>query len=299
MNHYTKVAFLLSVYGNPVQANYFIKQALSYEGSYVFIHIDKKNKSLELEIYQDSRVIILPKNIDVSWGAYSQIQAYNYMFRYVREYGEFDYYSLNSGNDLFIRPINEFIDFIQQTNQYAYYNCEPLPKSYWQYRGGFGRIELYWPKIFLKRYSDRHILRYLRTIYGTLYHYHLLPSRKLPADIQFFGGNDWFTISNECVKEMIEYIDSTDYDNVFEHSYIGTEIYYVTLFEKLKKSRSVINNNNLRFVDWKPRGQKRNSGSPNILTMECLPDIIESKRFFGRKFDYRFDNEVVQYFVNL
>ena len=98
---------------------------------------------------------------------------------------------------------------------------------------------------------------------------------------------------------MIKYIDSTDYDNIFEHSYIGTEIYYVTLFEKLKKSRSVINNNNLRFVDWKPRGQKRNSGSPNILTMEYLPDIIESKRFFGRKFDYRFDNEVVQYFVNL
>ena len=48
---------------------------------------------------------------------------------------------------------------------------------------------------------------------------------------------------------MIEYIDSTDYDNIFEHSYIGTEIYYVTLFEKLKKSRSVINNNNLRFID--------------------------------------------------
>ena len=46
----TKIAFLLSVYGNPVQANYFIKQALCYDGSYVFIHIDKKDESLRPEI---------------------------------------------------------------------------------------------------------------------------------------------------------------------------------------------------------------------------------------------------------
>ena len=163
----------------------------SHSNSDIFERIYAENLKLNgFEISKIDNPIIqeIPENIDVSWGSYSQIQAYNYMFRYVREYGEFDYYSLNSGNDLFIRPINEFIDFVQQTNQYAYYNCEPLPKSYWQYRGGFGRIELYWPKIFLKRYSDRHILRYLRTIYGTLYHYHLLPSRKLPTDIHFFGG---------------------------------------------------------------------------------------------------------------
>lgn len=75
----TKIAFLLSVYGNPVQANYFIEQALCYEGSHVFIHIDKKNKSLQPEIYQDSRVIILPENIDVSWGgvfANTSVQLY-------------------------------------------------------------------------------------------------------------------------------------------------------------------------------------------------------------------------------
>jgi len=293
-----KIAFVLSVFDNPKQANYFIQQAISYIGSTVFVHVDAKKQEIGEQIIKDKNVIVLPKHYDVSWAEYSQIEMYNYLFSSVLEYGQFDYISLNSGNDLFIRPVKEFIDYLDNTRLYAYYNCEPMPKSYWQFRGGYGRIALWWPKCMLRRLPDHHPMRYLRTLYGQLYHHHLIPGRKLPDNIRFIGGNDWFTISQDCLTDMMGYINShKEWNKIFYHSYIGTEIYYVTLFEMLKGDRPVCDKNNLRFVDWKPRGQKKNTGSPNILTMECLQDIIDSKRFFGRKFDCRKDQEIVDYFM--
>lgn len=266
----------------------------------MLIHVDAKAQAIINQIIKDERIIILPKHFDVSWGEYSQIEAYNYLFASALEYGPFDYLSLNSGNDLFIRPVQEFTQYLAETHQYAYYNCEPLPKSYWQFRGGYGRIAVHWPKCVLRRLSDHHPLRYLRTIIGTLYHYHLLPGKKLPQDIRFIGGNDWFTISYDCVQDMMHYIAShPEWNKLFWHSYIGTEIYYVTLFEMLKANRPVVDKNNLRYVDWKERGQKKNSGSPNILTMECVSDIDASGRFFGRKFDLRFDSQVVEHYMSL
>ncbi|MCQ2067731.1 MAG: beta-1,6-N-acetylglucosaminyltransferase [Bacteroidaceae bacterium] len=294
-----RIAFVISVFDNPKQANCFIKQAISYSGSTVFVHVDAKNQGIAEQLIKDSNVIILPKHIDVTWAEYSQIEMYNYLFQSVREYGKFDYISLNSGNDLFIRPVKEFVDYLSETHLYGYYNCEPLPKSYWQFRGGYGRIAVRWPKCMLRRLPDHHPMRYLRTLYGQLYHYHLIPGRKLPANIRFIGGNDWFTISQDCLDDMMEYIDNhEEWNRLFYHSYIGTEIYYVTLFEMLKGDRPVCDKNNLRFVDWKERGQKKNAGSPNILTMECIEDIESSQRFFGRKFDCLKDQEVVDYFMD-
>lgn len=294
-----RIAYLMSVFGNTKQANSFIQQALFDQNATILIHVDAKSLAIIPDIIHDERVIVLPKHYDVSWGEYSQIEAYNYLFEQSLALGDFDYISLNSGNDLFIRPVSEFISYLQNTACYAYYNCEPLPKGYWQFRGGFGRIALYWPKCLLRRLPDHHPLRYLRTLYGMLYHWHIIPGRKLPKDIRFIGGNDWFTLSHQCVADMLNYIHThPTWNDIFRHSYIGTEIYYVTLFEMLKNDRPVVDKNNLRFVDWQPRGQKKNSGSPNILTMECLPEIESSGRFFGRKFDGRLDQEIVDYFVS-
>lgn len=293
-----KIIYVLSLWDKVEQANCFINQALADKDALVLVHVDAKSVACINQILKSERVIVLPKHYDVSWGEYSQIETYNYLFSSALEYGPFDYLSLNSGNDLFIRPVSEFIAFLSETHKYAYYNCEPLPKSYWQYRGGFGRIAINWPKCLLRRLPDHHPLRYVRTIIGTLYHYHLIQGKALPDNIRFMGGNDWFTISYECVADMMQYVNShPDWNDLFRHSYIGTEIYYVTLFEMLKEEREVINNNNLRYVDWKERGQKKNSGSPNILTMECCAEIDSSKRFFGRKFDKYFDEKVVDYYL--
>ncbi len=292
------VAFLLSVYSNIEQANMFIRQVLQYERAEVFVHLDcKLSPAAKNLILSNNRVHILPESYDVQWGEYMQIKVYNELFKYAIK-GDFDYYSLNSGVDLLTRPIDDFIEWLEQTAYYACYNCAPMPKDYWQFRGGFGRIELYWPKFFLKRLSDHHPLRYLRTIYGMLYDKHIISGRKAPDKYKYYGGNDWFTLSRECVYDMLCFIDShPDFDQLFHHSYIGTEIYYVSIFEMIRENKKVLSNNNLRYVDWVDRGQRKNAGSPNTITMACYDTMMDmaykDNRFFARKFNYMFDKEVV------
>lgn len=294
----TSIAFLLSVYSNVRQANMFIRQLLRYQFAEVFVHFDSKLAHTEREqLIKNRHVHITPQSFDVSWGEYSQIKVYNYLFNYAQQYADFDYYSLNSGADLLLCPIENFVKWLDDNQWFACYNCQPLPK-YWQYRGGFGRIELYWPKCFLRRLSDHHPLRYLRTLYGMLYDKHIINGRTLPKQYKYYGGNDWFTLSGRCVTKMLDFIKQhTDFDHLFHHSYIGTEIYYVSVFEMIRKNEKVISDNNLRFVDWENRGQIKNAGSPNIITMACynkmMHDMQHDLRFFARKFDYRVDQQVV------
>lgn len=92
--------------------NPFIRQLLAYEGSFVFIHIDEKGLDIFSEIIDDKRVFVIPEHYNGSWGDYTQIQMVNALITYAHAVEEFDYYSLHSGVDLCVRPIQELALFL-------------------------------------------------------------------------------------------------------------------------------------------------------------------------------------------
>lgn len=101
-------------------------------------------------------------------GDYTQILVNNYLLKYALSQKIHEFYSLHSGADLAIRPIDELIEYLQSTNYYGYYECSKLPNG-WQYGGGIGRLALYWPKFFRKRLSANSPMRYIRSLYGKMY----------------------------------------------------------------------------------------------------------------------------------
>ena len=291
------IAFLIVAHTNPEQLNLFIKQLLEYPHCDVYIHTDAKNPGMVSRIQNSPRVFVLPEHYDVKWGDYTQIQVNNYLLKFAAAHGEYDYYSLHSGADLAIRPVCEFASHLQETRHYAYYEASRLPTS-WQYGGGFGRVALYWPKCFRKRLSPHSPMRYLRSLYGRLYGWRILKGRELPEQYPLFGGADWFTISHACVLDLLNIVDThKDFDELFINSLSGAEIYYVTLFELTKGTRSTQSKNMLRYVDWKERGQKLSVGAPNNCSMDFLSDIENSERYFARKFDSNYDNRIIEYFL--
>lgn len=291
------IAFLLVVHTNPTQCNCFIRQLLLYPKSFVYIHLDKKSLNIKDDIIADKRVLILPEHYDVKWGDYTQILVNNYLMRYASQIRHHDFYSLHSGADLMIRPVNEFASFLSKKYCYAYCDCVALPSG-WQYGGGLGRLALYWPTFFRKRLSRHSPLRYLRSIYGKLYGAKIIKGKKLPEKYTFFGGADWFTISDDCLLDLLEFIKrEPEFDELFVHSLSGAEVYYVTLFEMLKKDRPIEDKNLLRFIDWSPRGQRLPVGSPNTCTMAFVEEIENSTCFFARKFDSKIDSEIIEYFL--
>jgi len=292
-----KIAFLLTLYGNPGQANMFINQLLKYKDSYVFIHIDKKSLHIKDEIIKHPRVIISPSSYRVEWGDYSQIQSINSLLEFANNYDKFDYFSLHSGSDLAVKPIKEFAEFLIKDNKYAYLQCNKLPDKDWQYGGGLGRLALYWPKFFRKKYSQHSPMRYLRSLYGKAYGAHLIKGHRLPDNIDFYGRSDWFTLRRDCVEFILNYVERhPEYNNLFENSLIGSEIYFTTLANMFSDRAQICNNNNLRYIDF-VNVDKRTPGSPKVLTMDDYKEIKCSTNFFARKFDVNKDLAVMKKFL--
>ena len=296
MKNKINIAFLLVVNNNPEQLNLFLKQILMYSNSYIYIHVDAKYLNIIPKILKDERVMIAPKHFDIQWGDYTQIQVNNYLIQFASLQRYHDYYSLHSGADLLIRPMSELIDYLKDTNQYAYCECTELP-SHWQYGGGFGRIALKWPQCFRRRLGRNSLMRYLRSIYGKLYGIGVIRGKKLPEQYLYFGGADWFTMRNDCAENVLKFAKKeSEFESLFIDSLSGAEIYYVSIFEMTKGKCAIDDKNMLRYIDWKDRGQVLSVGSPNTCTMEFVEDLERSRAFFARKFDMNVDSEIVEYF---
>lgn len=114
-----------------------------------------------------------------------------------------------------------------------------------------------------------------------------------------YGGSTWFTVSKQCVERYFNFIkNNQEYDELFHKALMGDEIYFLSIFEMTRKEAVAEEKNCLTYIDWKQRGQKNGSGSPNNMSMNFLSEIENSGMFFARKFNPDFDSEVIQYFLN-
>ncbi len=292
-----KIAIMLALHNNPEQANIFIRQCLEYQGCEVFIHIDRKGTDIQDKLIHDARVHILKKHYSVSWGDFTQIAYVLELMRAIRKQGHFDYYSIHSGNDLVVRPFEELETYLLETDGYAYLDCYKLPWEQWQYGGGLGRLALYWPAFFRKRLERFSVLHILRALYGRMYGAHLIPGKKLPKNIQFWGKSAWYTLREDCIIDCLDYIDNhPEFIKLFKNALCGDEIFFDTLINVVAQGKTVFENNNLRFIDMDVV-DKKSVGQPRIMTMDDKDKIIDSGMFFTRKVDQSADSELINYFV--
>ena len=287
-----KIAFLLTLYSNPEQANMFMNQLLKYEGSYIFIHVDKKAMQIKDKLLKHERIDIMPKSYLVEWGDFSQTESVWELIKYAHNKGDFEYYSVHSGSDLAIKPVETFAEFLKSDNKYAYTICNKLPAKDWQYGGGLGRLALKWPKCFRKKYSAHSPMRYFRSLYGKAYGAGIIKGRKLPDDIEFYGKSDWYTLRKDCVSNMLHYVEKhPEYIDLYRDSLIGSEIFFTTLVH-IDKKEDIVSDNDLRYIDFH-NPDKETPGSPKLLKTEDYNKIINSGMFFARKFDIRVDPDIV------
>ena len=125
------IAFLLMVHENPEQINQFLRQLLAYEHSEIYIHVDINQDHIKSLLLPNDRIHILEKSIHGKWGDYAQIEMIDMLLRYAYEHGSHDYYSLHSGCDLAIRPVNEYADYLAKMQRYAFYYGPKLPRKDW------------------------------------------------------------------------------------------------------------------------------------------------------------------------
>ena len=201
-----KIAFLIMAHNNVELLNDFIQQILRYDKADIFVHVDKKAENMIPQIKKAGRIHILKQHIDAAWGDYTQIEMIHLLLDEAYRFGEYDYYSLHSGVDMLIKPVNDLVEYLSKTRKYGYYDCSKLPAKNWGHGGGLERISLKYPQLFRKRYQPQHPIRYIRAMYQMLYQYGIMKGKKLPEKYTFYGGSTWFTVSKQCVERYFNFI---------------------------------------------------------------------------------------------
>ena len=151
--------------------------------------------------------------------------------------------------------------------------------------------EISYPEWITKdKLSYKIIKRLYMIITGGFNHTFSIFKRKLPIDGKLYFGSQWWCLTFECCKYMIDYVDNNpEYLNYFKKTIIPDECFFQTLFMNSPFSSNY--DSNLTYVNW-----GRNRRSPEVFTMDDLGLLcdLSGKFFFARKFDYNVQKEVFE-----
>lgn len=250
-------------------------QILDSFGNDFYLHIDKKVKadlSYLKNIAKKSNVYFIDP-IDVRWGNFSQIECELRLLEAATR-NHYDYYHLLSGVDMPIKSIREIDAFFEKNNgkEFVHYDAPEVSDLVRNRIAKFnicpGRKQ--WQKqlngIFVK---FQNVMKY---------------DRLKQLSWKVMKGANWFSITNDLAQSIV--MDSKTLRSAFKLSFCGDEVFMQTYVYNSKfKDRLYYCGYDdnydacMRFIDWK-------RGNPYVFRLSDLNDLLESKYFFARKFDY-------------
>ena len=277
------IAFLILAHQYPGQLKALVDALLHYHGSKVFIHVDAKSEELYTEIktaYANrDRVVLLEKRYPVYWGSYNQIQATISLLRSAR--GRGDYYCLLSGQDMPVKKVETYAEFLKKENK-EFISWFQLPDSQWS-GGGLNRLHYYSIDVPNHAYLSNKLNRIINKVQRILGY-----KRKISGT--FYGGPNWFNLSNAAVEYVCRYLDThPSYLKQFTYTRCADEIVIQSILLNSEFKSRVISKD-LRVIDWASGPEY-----PRVWRKEDFERLIHSEAgFFARKFNEQIDPDIIQ-----
>ncbi|UKJ07493.1 beta-1,6-N-acetylglucosaminyltransferase [Solitalea lacus] len=248
-----------------------------------FIHVDKKIEfdvdNLSQRMPQNANFFFIEERINVSWGGFSLTYACLELLWASLQHGQYDYFSLLSGQDFPLKSTHEILQFLEDNSGKEFIEHWAIPDPRWVGNGGRDRYEYYWLVDEIGIQASQIFVEIQRNENQ---------KRNLPFNLKPYGGSQWFTITQACAQYIYTYL--TDHEEVvdfFQYTLISDEILIPTIVLNSEFKRNVINNN-LRYIDW------GTGPHPKTLGMSDIQSLLSSNCHFARKFDHLFDADVIQ-----
>ena len=285
-----KHAFLIEAHCNEKQLKKLL-YCLDYELNDIYLHIDAKSTDLESINHfslQKSTLVIVP-SVKVSWGGYSQIDAELRLLEAATENGNYTRYHLISGMDLPLvsqQKMHYFFD-LNNHSEFVHFDYSYTPDLF---RNRMGLYHLCRDKLTRNQKLLENFERFtlvVQKIFGV--------NRIRSFSMELGKGANWFSISDDCARYVLKkkkWIEETFRftkccDEVFLQTIILNSPFKKKLFYDEREKRF----GNMRLVDWK-------RGNPYIFRKEDFDTIISSGYMFGRKFDERVDDTIINLIVD-
>jgi hypothetical protein len=261
-----RIAHLILAHKEPEQLARLLR-ALQHRSSGFFLHIDGKTDITPfLPLTDIKNVFLVRRRAKVHWAGYGTIQATLNGLAEILQ-GDYDYINVISGQDFPLTSPDAFHDFISSGKDREYITCESIETEWTE---AAPRIKEY--HLINWRIPGKYRLEKIITA--------LFPPRKFPLDHTIVGRANWFTVSQAAARYMLDFIKANPkMVRYFKYCWGADEFIFSTILFN-SPFRAFIKPN-LVYVDW--TGPK--NGHPKILGVEDMLPMLESGKFFARKFD--------------
>jgi len=291
-----KIAYLILAHKNVHQV-YRLIDILSYHrDSYVFIHLDKKyNINIDKKYDNNNKIYFIKDRVNVSWGGFSIVKSTLKLLSKSTSSYKFDYYILISGQCLPIKSEKELRDKLKDNEGFS--SLQVKNKIMRQDKDNY-MYKFYYPVFFdelcfiksdrikigrKKPYVKKMIVCWVRKIYKLI-----KIKRKIPKDIEPHFGSQWWILHKDHVKYVLDFIRKRpDVLKYFKHTWAPDELFFQSILMSSPLKEMIINKS-LWYIDW------NTNGPPKTLTMDDFDEIVNSDKFFARKFDSLVDSEIIE-----
>lgn len=271
------------------QLNKFIK-SLDNESLDIFIHVDKKSNMAQ-EIVKNDNVHILPDEyrVNVKWSDISQVDATLNLIKSAKEFDNYDYYLLASGQDYLVKRADELVEFLENSYPKNFINfLDSENNGTCKFNHYDKRNSIYYPRWMLDR---KNILRVFRRAYveltGGYNRTFGFIKRRGPQDIKFYFGSQWWCLTDAVISNMLKYLSGNEeYYKYYLNCAVPDESFFQTLFMNIGNSEA---EDSLHYIDWSNR-----VNSPKDLETSDYDKIKNSNKFFARKFKSGVSDELIK-----
>lgn len=282
-----KHAYLIMAHDNFDMLNVLLRE-LDHQKNDIFIHIDKKIINLDVQAISkgvNQSTITFINQMNVTWGAYSQIQCEINLLKESLA-GEYSYYHLLSGLDLPIKSQSYIHDFFDRNDgvEFLQFQQENIKSR------NLERVKYHYPfqevvgkkKNFLWFLGK--VYKYLQKMIGV--------DRTRKYGLEFQMGANWFSITNELAKYLVK--REQDIQRIFKNTLNGDELFIQTLVynSSFKDNISQPNYNNschsnLRYVVWE-------NDTPKYFKEADFDRLQSSDELFARKFSMKESGQLIE-----
>lgn len=264
----------------------------------IVVRHDFSKSALDVErLISLGGVRVLPRAVPVEWGDFSYVQVLLDAMRDIRTTEAPDWLVVISGQDYPLRPLDELHAYLAQTPADAILEesaavARRHDRGPDMYRYRYHRMPRLLPdemQFALERrladvgnwqplVSVRRMPRGLPTLVG--FRSPVTPfGPKLPPR----KGSNWLVLRSRALDVVLAHLDDNPgYVRHFRHTLIPSEAFFHTIL--LNHDDLRIQPDYVHFERW-----ERQAASPAVLGMQDLPAMLQSRKFFARKFDTNHD----------
>ncbi|MDB5157017.1 MAG: hypothetical protein JWR50_1724 [Mucilaginibacter sp.] len=273
-----RLAHLILAHGNKSQLERLVKR-LIYPNTDIYIHLDAKSDIAEFAYLESLEgVFFIKKRTGIKWGDYSMVTATLISFEEILKAGQ-DYSHINllSGQDYPLKSAAIIQKFL----------FENKDKSFIKYLSIFDDWHESKSRITMYSFGDYNFPLKFK-VQDLLNRF--LPDRKMPLGLKPYGFSQWITITPACVAYALDYLKKhKSVRRSFRLIWAVDEIVFQTILMNSPLKDSIVNDH-LRYIKF-----KRGASRPNTLTMADAKLLVDSDKFYARKFDPNVDSEILDY----